>query len=129
MGASGRVLHTVSRHRRPDDSSDSGMSDMSEDDRRSPQAARYKYAGRRTAAVSGGGGSQPMFDSHFDIRSIRRASASGTAGLAMGSADGAAHMQQMARLAQPRATAAAAGPSVHLSLGQQLEELAEEDSD
>ena len=57
---------------------------------------------------------QPLFDSHADIRSIRRASASAAGGDSGG-----------LRIAQPRA--AATGPNVSLSL--QLEQLAEEDSD
>jgi hypothetical protein len=102
-----RVLHTVSRHRRPDDSSDgSTCSDMSEGENlRSPprgSSAMTRTRGASAPAPSG-------FDSKASIRSLLRdAAASGALG---------------------KGVAAAGGPAVHLSLAKQLEQLAEEDSD
>jgi hypothetical protein len=105
-----RVLHTVSRHRRPDDSSDgSTCSDMSEGENlRSPP--RGSSAMTRTRGASAPAPlSSSGFDSKASIRSLLRdAAASGALG---------------------KGVASAGGPAVHLSLAKQLEQLAEEDSD
>lgn len=117
MGSTGRVLHTSSRHRRPDDS-DSSTSEMSDDQFSPPPAARHHHhaAATRARGSSVPTATVPTFDANAPIRQIRRDS---------GAAIPAASYTSPSKSSSSRNK----GPNVALSLGKQLEELAEEDSD
>ena len=133
MGSTGRILHTSSRHRRPDDS-DSSTSEMSDDQFSPPPPARHTHhtaaAATRARGASAPAASVSGFDANAPIRQIRRdsgASGNGVSGIGSGGAIPASSYTSPSKSSS--SSSRSKGPNVALSLGKQLEELAEEDSD